>query len=287
MTEEEWLAATDPGLMLEFVQGKAGRSDSMARSLAQKRGWLTPSDLKPWKAVRVKVSDRKLRLFACACCRRVWHLLADERSRTAVEVVERFSDGLASEEEFVRARREAEVTGGPSSEPGEDAPAATACRWNAANAVWHSTALDQRGEPWAWASNADNSSWTSTRQHSTQWSASEAIVALLNASCADEGMGPQLSVVKRKESEAQAGLLRDIFGNTFRQGALNPAWLTPTVLALANGIYSNRAFDRMPILADALQDAGCDDAAILDHCRNPNGVHVRGCWVVDLLLARS
>ena len=65
-----------------------------------------------------------------------------------------------------------------------------------------------------------------------------------------------------------------------------PGWLTSTVLALATGIYDDRAFDRMPILADALQDAGCDNADILDHCRG-SGPHVRGCWVVDMLLGKS
>jgi hypothetical protein len=68
---------------------------------------------------------------------------------------------------------------------------------------------------------------------------------------------------------------------------MKPAWLTSDVLALARGIYDDRAFDRMPILADALQDAGCDSADILDHCRDSKQVHVRGCWVVDLVLGKS
>jgi hypothetical protein len=67
---------------------------------------------------------------------------------------------------------------------------------------------------------------------------------------------------------------------------LNPSWLTSDVIALASGIYTERAFDRLPILADALQDAGCDNADILDHCRG-SGPHVRGCWVVDLLLGKA
>jgi hypothetical protein len=67
---------------------------------------------------------------------------------------------------------------------------------------------------------------------------------------------------------------------------INPTWLTSTVLALANGIYQEKAFDRMPILADALQDAGCDNEDILNHCRQP-GEHVKGCFVVDLLLGKS
>ena len=82
-------------------------------------------------------------------------------------------------------------------------------------------------------------------------------------------------------------LLRDIFGNPFRPATVEPAWLTSTVVALAEGIYAEKAFDRMPILADALQDAGCDNDAILSHCRDTSLAHVRGCWVVDLLTGRE
>ncbi len=81
-------------------------------------------------------------------------------------------------------------------------------------------------------------------------------------------------------------LLRDVIGNPFRPLTADPAWLTATVRALAEGIYADRAFDRMPILADALEDAGCDNADILAHCRGP-GPHVRGCWVVDLILGKQ
>jgi hypothetical protein len=80
--------------------------------------------------------------------------------------------------------------------------------------------------------------------------------------------------------------IRCIFGNPFRPAALDPSWLTSTVVLLGRGIYEERAFDRLPILADALQDAGCDNADVLDHCRGP-GPHVRGCWVVDLVLGKE
>src|SRR5262249_19732568 len=84
-----------------------------------------------------------------------------------------------------------------------------------------------------------------------------------------------------------AALVRDLIGNPFRPpNALNPAWRTPDVLGLARSAYYERAFDRLPILGDALEDAGCTDAVILDHCRGP-GPHVRGCWVVDLILGKS
>ncbi|AMV27276.1 hypothetical protein VT84_22935 [Gemmata sp. SH-PL17] len=83
----------------------------------------------------------------------------------------------------------------------------------------------------------------------------------------------------------QATLLREILGNPFRPIVVNPSWLTSNVVALATGIYAGKAFDRMPILADALQDAGCDNEDIMNHCRQP-GEHVRDCWVVDLLLGK-
>jgi hypothetical protein len=85
---------------------------------------------------------------------------------------------------------------------------------------------------------------------------------------------------------AVATLIRCVFGNPFRPVTLDPQWRTSTVVDLARGIYDDRAFDRMPILADALQDAGCDSADALDHCRGP-GPHVRGCWVVDLVLGKE
>jgi hypothetical protein len=81
-------------------------------------------------------------------------------------------------------------------------------------------------------------------------------------------------------------LILDVLHNPFRPVAVDPEWLTSTVVLLADGIYRERAFDRLPILADALQDAGCTSAELLDHCRGP-GPHVRGCWVVDLLLEKS
>ena len=85
---------------------------------------------------------------------------------------------------------------------------------------------------------------------------------------------------------AALALFYDIFGNPFRPVVADPGWLTPTVRAIASALYSDRAFDRLPILADALEEAGCTDADILLHCRRP-GEHVRGCWVVDLVLGKD
>jgi hypothetical protein len=87
-------------------------------------------------------------------------------------------------------------------------------------------------------------------------------------------------------SPALASLVRDIFGNPFRPVVIDPAWLTSTVLAIGRGIYDERAFDRLPILADALQDAGCENADLLTHLRS-DGPHVRGCWALDLVLGKE
>ncbi|HEX3149646.1 MAG TPA: hypothetical protein VHR66_16340 [Gemmataceae bacterium] len=81
-------------------------------------------------------------------------------------------------------------------------------------------------------------------------------------------------------------MLRDIFGNPFRPVAFDPRWRTSDSVGVARGIYEDRAFERMPILADALMDAGCDDEQVLSHCRG-EGPHVRGCWVVDLVLGKE
>jgi hypothetical protein len=82
-------------------------------------------------------------------------------------------------------------------------------------------------------------------------------------------------------------LIHDIFGHPYYPVALSPSWRTDTTLSLARQMYDSRDFGAMPILADALQDAGCEEAAILEHCRDANQPHVRGCWVVDLVLGKE
>ena len=92
--------------------------------------------------------------------------------------------------------------------------------------------------------------------------------------------------VCREEHHAQATLARDIFGNPFDMAGVKPCWQSTAATSIARGIYHDRAFERMPVLADALQDAGCENEAILNHCRG-SGPHVRGCWVVDQLLGKQ
>jgi hypothetical protein len=86
------------------------------------------------------------------------------------------------------------------------------------------------------------------------------------------------------EHAAQANLLRCVAGNPFRTVAFDPNWRTETVTNLACGIVADRAFDRLPILADALEEAGCDDIDVLSHCRTP-GPHTAACWVLGGLVA--
>jgi hypothetical protein len=108
----------------------------------------------------------------------------------------------------------------------------------------------------------------------------EADVACAMAGC--RGVVPA-----EDEAAAQQFLFWCVFGPPgVPLPLVDPVWCTETVLSLAKQMYDSRDFGAMPILADALQDAGCDNEDILDHCRGP-GPHVRGCWVVDLVLGKS
>ncbi len=89
-----------------------------------------------------------------------------------------------------------------------------------------------------------------------------------------------------KENEVYARLLRDVVGDPFQPPSLEPAWCTDTVHSIATKIYDDMDFSEMPILADALEEAGCDEQPILDHCRLDDS-HVRGCWVLDMILGKE
>jgi hypothetical protein len=94
------------------------------------------------------------------------------------------------------------------------------------------------------------------------------------------------SAAKKAEAKAQAALLRELFDNPFRPVWFQPAWRSPAAVAIAQGMYSDRCFDDMPILADALEEAGCTDPAILAHC-DELGTHARGCWLLDSILNKE
>jgi hypothetical protein len=230
MTEAEWLESSNPQAMLEYLRGYA--------------------------------SDRKLRLFACACCRCLWKYLIEDAARNAVEVAERFADGLADDEERSAARK--------------GAHRASQAR---GVVVWPS-------DP-KWMRRAASAAYYATARSAAEaaWNTPQLLIEVLLARAAGyASCGAQ--TIRTGEQLVQAATLREIFGDPFRRVTLATAWRTPDVMALTQHAYDERAFDRLPILADALEDAGCTDAAILEHCRGP-GPHVRGCWVVDLLLGKS
>jgi hypothetical protein len=194
------------------------------------------------------LSDRKLRFFVCAYCRAIWHLLKDKRSRKAVKIGEQFADGLVTEEQLEKAHHSAlTIAVAP---PEERRPGDFILR------------------RWAMVAHlATNGKLLLRSQITMEF--------------------PDLLTDLNADSIAQpCEILRDIFGNPFRPIALDPRWLTSSVLDLARSIYDERAFDRLPILADALMDAGCDHDEIISHCRT-EGPHVRGCWVVCLLLGKK
>jgi hypothetical protein len=272
MTEAEWLASTDPEAMLRFLLGKpAVRSGGLL-------GWLGLARQlpEPGTAGEVRTSDRKLRLFACACCRRIWDLLVDERSRQGVEVAERYADGLASEDE----RKAAEAAAWDGADSILSKPAVGAARL--LRRTDPTGLLLAKGPVPQWR-HAAHAAIEAVR------GATEAALDQVIRAATEEGFNSGLEWGARAAGPAaRLHLLRDIFGNPFRPPAVRPAWLSwneGTVRKLAQAIYEERRFQGLPILADALEEAGCDDAELLAHCRT-GGEHVPGCWTVDSLLSR-
>jgi hypothetical protein len=226
------------------------------------------------KLVRDRPSERKLRLFACACCRRVWHLL-HPNSRRAVEVMERYVDGQVGEGERDAAEGYAGVLVRNCNDrvPAEVRIEGAAAHgvFAALGAVLGDEALGRRGRR------------TDPRKLARA-GASYAAEHAREALAREAGAGR--SRVRSEAARAQCALLRDLFGNPFRPVTFDPLWRTAAVDALARGVYEERAFDRLPFLADALEEAGCPSEEILSHCRGP-GPHVRGCWVIDLIGGRE
>ena len=200
-------------------------------------------------ALRGTVSDRKVRLFAIAVTRHSPNLVAYEELEQAVDCGERMIDGPVQKAELIAAR--------------------------------------------------DAVAWGIGEMCESLNRLSEVIDVILRPQAVDTASAREVircvsSIHLLSEQDAtgregypeQCEIVRDIFGNPFRPAALEPHWLTATVRDLAGAIYAERAYDRLPILADALEDAGCDDADILAHCRG-DGPHVRGCWALDLILGKQ
>jgi hypothetical protein len=205
---------------------------------------------------------RQLRLFAIACCRHVGHLLTDPRSREALTVFEHYLEGLATRTDKAWAEE-------TSSDVIRVLEEATDGRCEAAMAV-HRT-IDFQDE--------------FTDAFEVAGIAAQA--ATFAAGDPEEDRDRREKAGRATEEAYQATLLRDIFGNPFHPVAFSPSWHTDTALSLARLMYESRDFSAMPILADALQDAGCDNDAVLTHLRDPHATHVRGCWALDLVLGKE
>ena len=238
--------------------------------------WLNSTDPRPMlKSLRGKPSGRKLLLFLCACCRRVWDALSDVRSRAAVETAEQYADERATEGALQAAYHDAERAANV-------AYFASRLRdvlYPAAQAAWHAVAS---GSPLL------------RRAHVVS-----EVVRAAAAAYAAAGSQDVLaieSVAERAanaEERMQASLLRDLFNNPFRLITFDLASRSPNVLSLARTAYEERIMpeglldpSRLAVLSDALEEAGCDNDDLLSHLRGP-GPHVRGCWVVDLLLGKE
>ena len=200
--------------------------------------------------LRPNATERKVLLFNCACSRRVWSYL-DSADREAVIEAEAGIDDPAAIQELQRRlepeRKAALTLAGLGDFPVDE---------EMAELLRNQTELRLKLD-------------------------GDCGYLIGSLAFAAARLGNQ-EVEEKKQSE----LVRCVFGNPFRLVICNPDSLTPAVCQLAEAIYADRAFERLPILADALEEAGCTVAAILEHCRGP-GPHVRGCWVVDLLLGRS
>jgi hypothetical protein len=221
MTETEWLAATDPVPMVEFV-----RSSS---------------------------SDRKFRLLACAFARHYW--LPDVFTRALVKLSERYADGQRSLPALRAARKTVPFLAHRSRIRAPRPQDTAAIRAEAeAAAVAYCTGVT---EGWRAASTA-------------------------------------LRHLRGSEHLGYSGsdfvpYVHDVIGNPHRARWLDPKlleWNDGVVAKVAENIYQHRSFRRLPILADALEDAGCTDAELLGHLRGP-GPHARGCWALDLVLSKS
>jgi hypothetical protein len=229
--------------------------------------WNSCTDAQPMLAflnARRLASDRKLGLFACACARRTWDMLTEPSSHSAIEIAERAADGLASAAEVQAAARAALAVSLIPTVP----PSATSND--------EIVLVIARGGPQAFAAVAAAAA--------VDGNAGAVEAAATGAACfaspRDEGAAPAARAI-------HAAILRDLVGPLpFRAVTLRTE-KNGTVVRLAKAIYDDRAFERLPTLANALEDAGCCEEEILSHCRQQGMVHVRGCWVVDLLLNKE
>jgi hypothetical protein len=211
--------------------------------------WLTNQNLSQLLPKHFEASGRKFRLMAVATCRCYWNNFTDWRCKQAVEIAERYAEGEVTDDELGIARARI-VLGRRLSY--------AALAYRVTEAVDYHAATESLSVVAA----IELKSTRLNPRHHEHWFESDA------------------------PSPVLAPLLRDIFGNPFRPVAFDPAWRSSTALAIATGIYDERAFDRLPILADAIQDTGCENEELLNHLRS-DGPHVKGCWALDLVLGKE
>jgi len=208
-------------------------------------------------------TDRKLRLFSVACCRGVWHLLTDPLCRQGVEAAEKYADDPTLEPELFKSGR----------------------------SLW---AMYNQQSDSALRMALCLAAATTTEPVRDDITASVSVKLRWSAQVGDDIYCDRYAKVRDAALSQMAALLRDIFPNPFRPlVAVEPSWLTGTVLHLAQAIYDDRELPsgclengQLAVLADALEDAGCTNQEILEHCRG-GGEHYRGCLVVDALLQRE
>lgn len=220
------------------------------------------------------VSPRKLRLFGIACCRRIWNLMPDVRCHQAVALAERLVEGEAAEEEVRQLREQLKQAYLALNQQmtSEDTAAQVRlwCLGAARNLLQNDDDYLQNTP--IGAGDADLI-WV--------WRSANSAVAHYYQ------IAPDLPSLDHLFGEylAQANLLREILGNPIDPIKFDGRWRTSAVMEVGQAIYGQHGFERLPILADALTDAGCDSRELLAHCRQA-GEHVRGCWALDLVLGR-
>jgi hypothetical protein len=209
---------------------------------------------KGFRVILGRASDRKWRLFACASVSTIFNMITANFSREIVHVAEQYADGLVSDEQLLQIAELAEKQAWPN--PVGVSP-------STADYIASKLAITEEGSDCSF-----RACWVNAM-----------VLELLGTSAEYE-----LFDLKGYEiEEYQLILIRDIFGNPFRRVPLDPSWQLPEVLELATRIYETRRFEELPVLADALEMAGCTDESVLSHCRRLVP-HVKGCWVLDWLL---
>ena len=250
MTPEEWFAAVEPGTLLRAIG----------------EDLVNPALLPP-------VVSRRSHLFACAIARQVWDLLSSD-VQNAVLAAERYADGRASETDLLATSLKQ-----------QESPPVTAAQFAlaAAQEASLSPRMRRRLRPYALPFSSVPAACLSAAR----------AVAIRNIGPAPLGRPTtpewhaSWTTAFNGARALQADYLRNIFPPPGYTPQRDQAWITSTVMALARQMDESGDFSTVPILADALQDAGCDDQTILNCCRTPSHTHVRGNWVVDLVLGSN